>query len=175
MDRSALRARCHQRVNDLLSHIGLPYPWDINQFLDRLERHRGRDIDLCAISWSPGNSCGAWQQYPDYDVIAYAENTSSFHQDHIILHEIGHMIADHTSDEQDDDLLLDLQIGITPDHVRRALRRSSYDSEHEREAELVATIILGWASVLDVVAPRTGPDPVYPHLGSALDGRIGWL
>ena len=93
VDWPKLRARCRQRVDDLLGHTGIPDPWDVNEFLDRLERHRRRDIDLCAITWSPGNSCGAWQQHPDHDVIAYAENTSGFHQDHIILHEVGHMIS----------------------------------------------------------------------------------
>jgi hypothetical protein len=141
MDRSALRARCHQRVNDLLSHIGLPYPWDINQFLDRLERHRGRDIDLCAISWSPGNSCGAWQQYPDYDVIAYAVNTSSFHQDHIILHEIGHMISQHRgrcvlSHEEAQRIAPDL----APTALAHLLDPSGGPVE-EHEAETIAALI----------------------------------
>ena len=38
-----------------------------------------------------------WSSLPDHDVIAYAENTSGFHQDHIILHEVGHMISQHCS------------------------------------------------------------------------------
>jgi hypothetical protein len=50
VDWPRLRVRCRQRVNDLLCHTGIPNPWDINQFLDRLERHRRRDIDLCAIT-----------------------------------------------------------------------------------------------------------------------------
>ena len=164
-----------QRCRKLLNSLDITPPLDVELLCARLGESRERPIELLPYPIPVPGPFGVWIATPSTDYILYQQETSPAHQDHIILHEIGHMIADHTSDEQDDDLLLDLQIGITPDHVRRALRRSSYDSEHEREAEMVATIILGWASVLDVVAPRTGLDPVFPHLGSALDGRIGWL
>jgi hypothetical protein len=88
-------ARCRRRVRTLDREVGIPNPWDINAFLDGLERYRGRQIDLCALSWIRGASAGAWRAYPDHDVIAYSENTSPVHQDAIILHEIGHMIAGH--------------------------------------------------------------------------------
>ena len=136
-----LRARCQQRVEDLLRHTGVPYPWNINQFLDRLERHRGRDIDLCAISLTVGHSCGAWQQHPDHDVIAYAANTSGFHQDHIILHEIGHMISQHDgrcvlSEDQAQRIAPDLAAAA----FAHLLDRGTGEAE-EREAETIASLI----------------------------------
>jgi hypothetical protein len=141
VDWSGLRARCRERVDDLLRHTGLPSPWDINQFLDRLECHRGRDIDLCAIAWSSGDSCGAWQQHPDHDVIAYAENTTSFHQDHIILHEIGHMISNHRgrcvlSQEQARRIAPDL----APAALAHLLDHCGGQVE-EHEAETIAALI----------------------------------
>jgi hypothetical protein len=141
VDWSGIRARCHQRVDDLLRHTGLPYPWDINQFLDRLERHRGRDIDLCAIAWTLGNSCGAWQPRDDHDVIVYAENTSGFHQDHIILHEVGHMISQHRgrcvlSKDEAQRIAPDL----TPAALAHLLERSGGQAE-EHEAETIAALI----------------------------------
>jgi hypothetical protein len=155
---SALRVRCHQRVDDLLQHTGIPYPWDINQFLDRLERHRGRDIDLCAISWTIGDSCGAWQQHDDHDVIAYADNTSGFHQDHIILHEIGHMISQHRgrcvlSQDEAQRIAPDL----APAAFAHLLQRSTGDAE-EYEAETIASLIhqrvrVRPQLVIDVVPP----------------------
>jgi hypothetical protein len=136
-----LRARCHQRVDDLLQHTGVPYPWDINQFLDRLERHRGRDIDLCAITWTAGGSCGAWQQHRDHDVIAYAGNTSGVHQDHIILHEVGHMISQHRgrcvlSEQEAQRIAPDL----APAAFAHLLDRSTGEAE-EHEAEMIASLI----------------------------------
>jgi hypothetical protein len=141
VDWFSLRARCQQRVDNLLQHTGIPNPWDINQFLDRLERHRGRDIDLCAISWTAGDSCGAWQQREDHDVIAYAENTSGFHQDHIILHEIGHMISEHCgrcvlSEDEAQRIAPDL----APAAFAHLLDRSTGEAE-EHEAEMIASLI----------------------------------
>jgi hypothetical protein len=141
VDWSGLRVRCHQRVEDLLRHTGLPHPWDINQFLDRLECHRGRAIDLCAVTWHPGVSCGAWLARPDHDVIAYAQNTSGFHQDHIILHEVGHMISQHRgrcvlSDEEAHRIAPDL----TPAAFAHLLGRSGAQAE-EYEAETIAALI----------------------------------
>lgn len=158
VDWPRLRARCRQRVDDLLGHTGVPDPWDINEFLDRLERHRRRDIDLCAISWSPGDSCGAWQQHPDHDVIAYTENTSGFHQDHIILHEVGHMISQHRgrclfSQEQAQRIAPDL----TPVALAHLLDCSGAQAE-EQEAETIAVLIHQRARVrsepaIDVLPP----------------------
>jgi hypothetical protein len=64
---------------------------------------------------------------------------------------------------------------LPPDAVRRGLRRDSYDERHEREAELVATIVMDWASVLDYVTPPTTGDPAAEIVRDALDDRRGWL
>jgi len=115
-----------------------------------------------------------WIATAKADYILYQQETSKAHQNHIILHELGHLLAGHTSDEQDDGLLAGLYPDLEPDAVRRALRRTSYDSAHEREAETVATIILEWASVLDKVAPRNSEGPAR-RMAKSLADRIGWL
>lgn len=142
MEWGDLRSRCQQRVEELLQHVRLPNPWDINEFLDRLETYRRREIDLCAISWSVGDSCGAWRQHRDHDVIAYAENTSGFHQDHIILHEVSHMISEHRgrcvlSEEEAHRLAPDL----APAAFAHLLDRVAGQAE-EHEAEMIASLIL---------------------------------
>lgn len=55
---------------------------------------------------------------------------------------------------------------LSTDLVRRARGRNSDDARHEREAELNATIIMEWASVVDYAARA---------LGASLDDRPGWL
>jgi hypothetical protein len=141
VDWYALRARCHQRVSDLLQHTGMPRPWDINEFLDRLERYRGRDIDLCAVPWTTGSNSGAWRQHRDHDVIAYPANTSGIHQDHIILHEIGHMISAHRGRcVLSDDDAQRLAPGLTPAGFAHLLDRSHAEIE-EHEAEMIASLI----------------------------------
>ncbi|MEV5300242.1 hypothetical protein [Amycolatopsis methanolica] len=90
-----LRAECEEKVATLVADVGIPRPWSINEFLDRLEAYRGREIDLCAVRWRLGQSTGAWQRHEDFDVIAYPENPTGAHQDHVILHELGHMFWEH--------------------------------------------------------------------------------
>lgn len=91
------------------------------------------------------------------------------------MHEVGHILADHHSDEDDDELWSLMMPDIAPEAIRRALRRTSYDQEHEREAELVATIILEWASVVDRVAPPQPTDASVRRVQTALGDRQGWL
>jgi hypothetical protein len=119
---------------------------------------------------------GARITTPTTDYILYQQETSKAHLDHIVLHEVGHLIAGHRNDEEDDELLSTLCPNVSPEAVRRALRRTSYDTEHEREAESVATIILEWASVLDRVAPRLLDDGTPENrYDEALIDRMDWL
>jgi Zn-dependent peptidase ImmA (M78 family) len=121
---------------------------------------------------------GAWLAAKDADYILYQQETSKAHQDHIIVHELSHMLAEHASDEGDDDLLVSLYPDLAPDAVRQALRRPGYGDQHEREAETVATIILEWASVLNQVQPVTAAlasSAADCRLDEALGDRLGWL
>ncbi|MFF9409863.1 hypothetical protein ACF1B0_30720 [Streptomyces anandii] len=118
---------------------------------------------------------GVWIATRASDYIIYQRETTKPHQDHIILHEVGHILAGHHSDEGDEDLLNLMLPDIAPQAIRRALRRTSYDQEHEREAELVATIILEWASVLNRVAPPPMNDVSVRRVQTALGDRQGWL
>ncbi|WP_425838325.1 hypothetical protein [Streptomyces fractus] len=119
------------------------------------------------------------------DFIVYQKQTSPAHQRHIILHEIGHILAGHENRTP-----LEVPSGLgrggsegpygrTPlldeSRILRALGRSAYDHEDEREAETVATIILEWASVLDRVVPRAADEATARRIDVALSDRLGWL
>lgn len=168
VDHSALRTRCQNRVDRLLRDTGIPQPWNINDFIDRLEQHRGREIDLCAHAWTAGDSSGAWQRRADHDVVAYPANTSGFHQDHIILHEIGHMISEHQghcvlSEQEARRLAPDLG-GNAFAHL---LERDASDTE-EREAEMIATLIHQRARERPVIA-ADAPDASARHVARVDD------
>ena len=60
--------------------------------------------------------------------------------------------------------------------IRRALRRDGYGQAIEREAEMVATVIKEWATLLDRL--RFTPDrrtDASRRLGGAFDDHQGWL
>lgn len=165
-----LRRRCRRLLNDL----GIQPPLDVAELCRRVGEQRGRPVRLVAHPIPVPGPYGVWIATASADYIVYQRETSKAHQNHIILHELGHLMAGHTGDEQDDAVLAGLYSDLDPEAVRRALRRTSYDSAHEREAETVATIILEWASVLDAVAPRASEGPAR-RMASSLTDRLGWL
>jgi hypothetical protein len=167
-----LRRRCR----GLLNSLDIRPPLDVSLLCTRLGERRGKPIRLVAHPIPVPGPFGAWITTPSTDYILFQQETTKAHQDHIVLHEVGHLIAGHRSDEQDDELLGALCPNVSPEAVRRALRRTSYDTEHEREAESVATIILEWASVLDLVAPPLLDDGTPANrYDEALIDRVGWL
>lgn len=163
--RSDVRRRCEALVDEVLRATGVPQPWSLNEWLDRLERVRGRDIDLCALTWAPGDPTGAWQSHPDHDLIAYPHNTASYHQDHIILHEIGHMLFEHTG-----------QCVLSDEEARRlapSLRASAFVhlfgrtavAEEENEAEQFAHLLRARVAALSV--PRSRHHRTPPNRATA--------
>jgi hypothetical protein len=170
VDWASLRQRCTRRVRELDRQVGIPDPWSVNEFLDRLERFRGRDIDLCAVFWTPGDSTGAWQRYADHDVVAYAANTSPLHQDLIILHEVGHLLFDHRGQcvlavEDAQRLAPDLKPAAFAHLLDRA-----HGMTEEREAEVLATMILARVATRH---SRRRPPSARADLAHRIEGAFG--
>lgn len=104
---------------------------------------------------------GIWLSTDAADLIVYQSQTTRAHQEHIILHEVGHIIAGHEGEPE--------------------YRRSAYDSRQEREAELIAMILHEWAGRPDQLGePDLAEDPdssqaaALRRMGSALTGGGGW-
>jgi hypothetical protein len=171
-----LRRRCRRLLNEL----DIRPPLDVHELCRRVGQRRGKPIRPVAHPIPVPGPFGAWITTDTADYILYQQETTKAHQGHIILHELGHILAGHRGDDDDDALFGDSLRGqypdLAPDAVRRALRRTSYDTAHEREAETVATIILEWASVLDSVGPpAASSDAAAQRMGTALTDRLGWL
>lgn len=159
-----LRRRCRRLLRELDIHP----PLDVAELCRRLGRRRGRPIELYSYPLQVPGPFGLWLGLADKDCVFYQRETTPAHQAHIILHELGHMIAKHPPDEGD--------LGLTPAPEVTHLRlRTCYDSRHEREAELIATIILEWASVLDWLRPVPPQDPGLHRLETSLGHHRGWL
>jgi hypothetical protein len=173
MSERALRKRCRK----LLRELDVRPPLDVPELCRRLAQRRGRPIRLVAYPIRVPGPFGLWFMTDTADVVFYQQETTRPHQDHIILHEIGHIIADHPSDESDETAWDALAPQAPPEGSTRALRRTCYDSAYEREAELVATIILEWASVLNPLyrAAPAHDDPGVERIGTSLAHHHGWL
>ncbi|SHG94868.1 ImmA/IrrE family metallo-endopeptidase [Streptoalloteichus hindustanus] len=140
--RYAGEARLRRRLRREFEASGIDGPADMAEVCARLSRRRGKPIHLLPYSLTVPTPFGLWLGNPAADYIVYQSETTPTHQQHIIAHELGHMLAGHHSDEDDDEVWRELMPDIPPDRIRRALRRTSYDDQQEREAEVVATLLL---------------------------------
>lgn len=125
-----------------MADLPLPDPFTVSGLVQAIATRRGRPIDIGTLpGGASAQTCGVWFQLVDRDVILVEENTSAFHRDHIVLHELGHLLCDHngTGDRVTD--LSRFLPDLSPDLVRRMLNRTAYTNDEEQEAELVASLI----------------------------------
>ncbi len=138
--------RAYRKWRALVEDLPLPEPFTVPDLVAAVADRRGRPIDIGTLpGGATAQTCGVWFQLVDRDVILVEENTSAFHRDHIVLHELGHMLCDHRGGDDGRaagvDALARLLPDLSPDLVRRMLNRTAYTTDEEQEAELVASLI----------------------------------
>jgi hypothetical protein len=95
---------------------------------------------------------------PDSDYIFYERHTSGLHQEHIILHEVGHLLGSHrASTLLGSDLPQLLLPDLDPQMIGRVLSRTDYSEADELEAEVIASLILARASRWSPEPDQAGP------------------
>jgi hypothetical protein len=125
----------------LLRDLPTPVPFDVRELCRQVAARRGRPMRLVPLS-GLGDVCGLWIATDTTDLIFHESGTTPPHQEHIILHELAHVLCDHypvslSAAERARVLFPNLD----PEVVRRVLGRAGYSSEEEREAELLASLI----------------------------------
>jgi hypothetical protein len=154
----------------------LPTPFDARTLCATVAAKRGRPILLSPMA-SQDDIWGLWVATDTSDLIFYDQGTTPPHQQHIILHELSHVLCDHyrVSFSAGDSrrLLPDLD----PEMVRRILGRTTYSAVEEQEAELLASLIRQHAG-LAAGSRRTGNAPgggLVEHIQATLDwSRTGF-
>jgi hypothetical protein len=125
-----------------ISELDLPKVADVAELCHHLGQVRDRPIALVPMQMPASHPCGMWVAAHDEDLIFYDANTTSAHQEHIILHELGHIICCHRGagwlDEESARILFP---NLDPDVVRDMLLRATYDDVQEQEAEIIAYLL----------------------------------
>ncbi|MGD3105477.1 toxin [Streptomyces sp. YGL11-2] len=125
-----------------IAELDLPEVSDVAELCRHLSEIRDRPITLVPMQMPASHPCGMWVAARDEDLIFYDANTTSAHQEHIILHELGHIICCHRGagwlDEASARLLFP---NLDPDLVRDMLLRATYDDVQEQEAEIIAYLL----------------------------------
>ncbi|MEE3852303.1 hypothetical protein VZC37_18325 [Gordonia sp. LSe1-13] len=163
-----LRALCR----DTLKGLDLDLPLDVAQLCDRYGTQRGRPIRLIAHPLPVGMPNGVWLAADDADYFFYQANTSPLHQDQIVIHEFGHLIAGHQM------LGAVSAVALTApsdEDSAAALQRTCYSDDREWEAEMLASMILTWASEAARTVGTTPDNQDLRGIQRVLGGHKGWL
>ncbi|GAA1288111.1 toxin [Saccharothrix xinjiangensis] len=150
-DRSARRLRrdCEAR----LSALALPAHRGVAELCEHLSRRRGRPIVTVPVATGDLPAYGLWIAASDTDIVAYPADTSRSHQEHIIAHELAHMICGHRGEPGRETLTDEgaslLFPELDPAVVRATLQRGGYTDPQEREAEMTASLLRERADLVD--------------------------
>jgi hypothetical protein len=160
-----------RRCQELVRTLDVPVPFDLDEFVERLQARRGRAVRLVPMSGLPSGLCGVLIGTEDTDIIHFEADTAPVHQNLIALHEIGHMLARDQSPRSDDQILDEKLIhrllpGLDPKAVRTMLGRSAYSDADELEAEIIATLIM------QAAGSTPGARPPLPTGDAAIVNRI---
>jgi hypothetical protein len=155
-----------------LDGVDVPEPFDVDVFASTVAARRNRPLRLMPKQTATG-PCGVWIATPDADYVFFENGTSAIHREHIILHELGHLLGEHEAHETiDEDVLRQLFCGLDLDVIRRVLGRTSYSAAEEQEAEMIASIVLERAGrrAIPRASRGTGHDDVIDRLRVTLGG-----
>ncbi|MGN2636219.1 hypothetical protein ACTD5D_08505 [Nocardia takedensis] len=145
------------RFRELSREVPLPQPWDLTAYLAAVADYRDRPITLHPVDTAVlvGTGCGTgsglWIAKKDSDVIVYGADATEWHAEHIVAHELGHMLLGHgPAPDRDADLpnaetlaaVTELLPSIAPESIRHVLGRTDYGSMRERDAETFADMVM---------------------------------
>jgi hypothetical protein len=169
-----MRRLCTRHLAEFERRFGVPCPFDRAELARRVSQWLGYPIMLVPIRMPSGAPSGITLFTDTGRVIAYTQDTSAVHQDHIVAHEIGHIILGHVGVELDDanDAARTIFPHLGPALVHEALTRvGSYDPPEENAAETMATLLLEAGN-----RPRphadVPPDPRYTDVAIRLSDTL---
>lgn len=143
--------RCRQAVE----RLDIPTDFSARVFCEHLAAQRGRPIELMPlpVPTSPDLPTGMCYASSTTDYIIYDSQTSGYHQEQIILHEVAHILLGHIAPELDDSQVLYRDPAGLP--------RVQYSTRQEQEAETLATMLL-------LRGQRRNPGRAYGALSDAV-------
>ncbi|MFI5530868.1 ParH-like protein [Kitasatospora sp. NPDC051853] len=144
------RRRLWRRCRELAETLALPDPFELPALGEVLSAQLGRPVEFLPLPAGAAGTCGVLISTERAEYIGYPTDTTPLHQQHIVLHEVGHLLCGHQDARSaaDGGGVTGLLPHLSGELVRRVLGRSSYDSTQEQEAELFASLVLHRAAGL---------------------------
>ena len=140
----------------------MPVPFDQDRFLAGLSAQRSRPVEVLPVKAGTDVPCGLMVSTDAADYIFVPANTTALHRQHIVFHEVAHLLCRHIGTPT-------LPVAALPGLAKGLGVGESghrgYTDLHEREAELVATFLTQRATHL--------PGPGYVAELQGLDEAFG--
>ncbi|MFH7596304.1 hypothetical protein WDV06_14535 [Streptomyces racemochromogenes] len=157
----SLRRRCEM----ILGHLDLAHPFSLDTLCARMADRRGRPIRLHPLPREAAESgvCGLWVGTESVDYVFYEAHTTPLHREHIVLHELGHILFGHHSLEGEE---VDGRAPVV-------LGRTNYTTRQEQEAEMLASMIRIHTAGTGHPRPAPGPRGALARLESAMGYERG--
>lgn len=148
--------------------IRVPSPFTVRALILEVERSRERPILLHPVdpAWARTSRwCGAWIEDAAADHIVYVRDPRSTSRNAMtILHELGHIVLDHSGSADPANLPVG-RFGVA--YPSRMRGRSGFSEPEERAAELFSTILL------EAVTRHRPPDDQADPRVARLQSRLG--
>lgn len=129
-------------VAELMAQLPpVPEPWGIDELCQRLAQQRGRELVICPVDL-PALPFGLWYNDGERDYVIYRAGIRGYYRDHIILHEICHILAKHNTERNS---LPTVDENSDVDVVSRLLKNAmhnKFNSLQEGTAEMFASKVL---------------------------------
>ncbi|MFA7266923.1 MAG: hypothetical protein WC054_11475 [Candidatus Nanopelagicales bacterium] len=120
----------------------LPDSPDTHDLIVAVQQQRGRKMQiLTAPPEVSASVCGMWVETPSVDLVFIAESAAPFAREHVLLHEMAHMLLGHGEARGPYSGLAQLMPDLDPSLLQKVLGRSSYEDPQEYDAELLATLL----------------------------------
>lgn len=145
------------RFRDATRTVPLPSPWNLNAYLAEVAAYRGRSISLQPVPAGTlveigCRGSGLWIARKHDDIIVYDSGATERNADHLILHEVGHMLLGHGTEESDTAAALAPKLAallpsFSPGSMKHVLGRAEFGGEREQEAEVFADMTMVYATL----------------------------
>ncbi len=129
-----------ERLTRLVRGLGVPVPFDLERFGGWLEARTQRTTRLIPVIMEPDGPTGALIRRREADLLYYEEQTSWFHQAHIVLSLAARLLL--PPDGEDG---LPQIAGVSPRLARLMLGSTPGGTVSRGEAEAFAFLVLDWA------------------------------
>ncbi|MGW4212417.1 hypothetical protein ACWEIJ_30805 [Lentzea sp. NPDC004789] len=147
-----------KRIDRELNELQWPVPFDIGVLLDQIAARRGKPITLFPAELPADGPGGLVVERQDDLVIVFDDRLPMLQQEHIIMHEVAHVLFGHRGTTLDDlggaDDLSELDPEVV-ESAQRFARRHGYSQLEETEAEIAAALMwLRVGAARSMIRPR---------------------